>query len=196
MHALLLDEAELNKFLDDDMVCARLLESPAHVPVSPQLYFYVIVRHVMREAGVEDRAVADYLASLLVSYLPSGRNSRHLPYVVDEMSAIAATNGADRFFLVVELADRLMFMTGLYRRHIEHRCECRGAPPLDYYENVGGSHYRAAGGHSLAREFCLREIFQALGEAFHDVRIALNRIGERMAFTGEDEPGADRYLLN
>ncbi len=193
---LLADPPMRDLLLDEKEVFQILLESPQSLAVSPNLYFYVLVRHSLKDNGVDDRELADYLASLLLAYLMERQSGMHVPYVGECMSEIAASAGADRFFLVVELADRLLFLTGIFPAHFEHRRQRRGAPPLDFYENVGVAQYRTASGHALAREFCLEPIFQALGEAFHEIRLGLNRIGDTLAFTGDDGPSPGRYLLN
>lgn len=198
--ALLSDPPMRDALLDEEAVRHRLLESPQSLAVSPALYFYVLVRHSLKRGGVDDRDLSDYLASLLLAYLVERREhspNLHVPYVGDRMSEIAASAGADRFFLVVELADRLLFLTGIFPAHFEHRRQRRGAPSLDFYEGVGLCQYRTASGHALAREFCLEPIFKALGEAFHEIRLGLNRIGETLAFAGDDGvPPPARYLLN
>ena len=196
---LLADPPMRDLLLDEDSLLYRLLESPQSLAVSPQLYFYVLVRHGLKNDGVDDRDLADYLASLLVSYLLDRGHEAgalHVPYVGDRMSEISASAGAERFFLVVELADRLLFLTGIFPAHFEHRRQRRGAPSLDFYEGVGLAQYRTASSHALAREYCLEPIFKALSEAFHEVRVGLNRIGDTLAFLGDDGPSPGRYLLN
>ncbi|MBC2596295.1 hypothetical protein H5P28_18670 [Ruficoccus amylovorans] len=195
--ALLRDPPMRDALLDEAVVFQTVLDSPRSLNISPGLYFYLLVRHSLKQSGVDDRELADYLATLLLDYLPDrSENRMHVPYLGDCMSEIAASAGTDRFFLVVELADRLLFLTGLFPAHFEHRRQRRGAPSLGFYENVGLAHYRSASAHTLAREFCLEPIFKALGEAFHEVRLGLNRIGDNLAFAGDDGPAPARYLLN
>ncbi|MGE9294403.1 MAG: hypothetical protein ACQKBW_12375 [Puniceicoccales bacterium] len=194
---LLKDSQMRDVLLDEKAVLHALLESTRPLSVSPDLYFYVLVRHSLRSGGIDDRDLADYLASLLIAYLPErGSGRTHVPYIGDRMSDISAATGPDRFFMVVELADQLLFLTGVFPAHVEHRRQRRGAPSLDFYEHVGLAQYRTASSHALAREFCLEPIFNALGEAFHEVRVGLNRLGETLAFTGDDGPMPSGPLLN
>src|SRR3989440_7028008 len=43
---------------------------------SPALFTYVAVRHTLRAAGVDDRALADYLAALLLEFGDHDRQDR------------------------------------------------------------------------------------------------------------------------
>lgn len=56
---LLADEDTRDLILDDDRLFRALLEHRGCLRVSARLYFYLLVRQVLRRAGNEDRAVAD-----------------------------------------------------------------------------------------------------------------------------------------
>src|SRR5580700_2716055 len=66
--SLLADPDTRDQILDDDLLFRALLEHGGCLRVSPHLYFYVLVRHVLKETGLEDRAVADYVAELLTEF--------------------------------------------------------------------------------------------------------------------------------
>ena len=65
---LLADEESRDLILDDEKLVHALLESPGCLRVSSHFYFYALVRHVFRRAGIENRAVADYVAELLAQF--------------------------------------------------------------------------------------------------------------------------------
>ena len=65
---LLADEECRDLILDDAALFHALLERSGCLRVSSHFYFYVLVRHVLRRAGVEDRAVADYVAEVLAEF--------------------------------------------------------------------------------------------------------------------------------
>src|SRR5271156_6494280 len=73
--ALLADAESRDVILDDDLLFRALLEHGGCLRVSPHLYFYVLVRHVLRRSGLDDRRVADYVAELLSEF--SREESRH-----------------------------------------------------------------------------------------------------------------------
>src|SRR5438067_7788767 len=62
---LLSDESTRDLILDDEALFHAFLEHRGCLRVSSHFYFYVLVRHVLRRAGIDDRAVADYVAEVL-----------------------------------------------------------------------------------------------------------------------------------
>ena len=62
---LLADEETRDSILDDDALFHAFLEQRGCLRVSSHFYFYVLVRHVLRRAGIGDRTVADYVAEVL-----------------------------------------------------------------------------------------------------------------------------------
>ncbi len=62
---LLTDADTRDSVLDHAALADAILSQNGHLSISPQFYFYVLTRSVLRQAGLEDRALCDYLASLL-----------------------------------------------------------------------------------------------------------------------------------
>ena len=62
---LLTDDEARDAILDHPLLFERILEHGAPLHISPQFYFYVLIRHVLKETGVADCATSDYVASLL-----------------------------------------------------------------------------------------------------------------------------------
>src|SRR5688572_22134779 len=65
---LLSDNDSRDLILDDEKLFQAILELRGCLRISNRLYFYVIVRNVLRQAGIDDRDVADYTAELLAEY--------------------------------------------------------------------------------------------------------------------------------
>ena len=65
---LLADQDTRDLILDDERLFHALLEHRGCLRVSTHFYFYVLVRQVMRRSGIEDRAVADYVAEVLSEF--------------------------------------------------------------------------------------------------------------------------------
>ena len=72
---LLTDSECRDLILDDERLYRALLEQQGCLRVSAHLYFYVLVRHVLRRAGLEDRNVADYVAEMLTELFPAGADA-------------------------------------------------------------------------------------------------------------------------
>lgn len=148
--------------------------------LSPDLYFFVVVRHTLKRIGVEEMEVADYLAVVCAQFgMPQSRhNAARMEvqslYSIDYLEALNQARGPEKFFLHVKCANQFMVLTCLYPDYLHHRAERRGAPDVGYYEGVVVSHLHAAGSHALAEEFELNDVLLRLSEAFPPVRRAMN----------------------
>src|SRR2546421_9759026 len=65
-----------DELLDEPGLLAALLALRTLMVPSPALFTYVAVRHTLRAAGVDDRALADYLAALLLEFGDHDRQDR------------------------------------------------------------------------------------------------------------------------
>ena len=95
-------------------------------------------------------------------------------YSVDYLEAIESASRHHKFFLHVQCANQFLVLTCLYPDFLHRRAERRGAPDVDYYEQVVVSHLDAARKHVLADEFALEETFEKVAECFPPARRAMN----------------------
>lgn len=182
----------LHNILEQDSLFRALVETPFPTGVSPELYFYVLVRRSLREAGIEEIAIADYVASTLALHALGRHPVRSLPnrpeldftYQVDFLEAIEGLSEYDRFFLQVHCANQFLVLTGLFPRFLESRASRRGVPGIHYYEGVARQAFLTAGKHPLADEFALRSLYPQLAGCLHETRRALNRMAENYLFLG------------
>ena len=148
--------------------------------MSPDLFFFVVVRHTLMRIGVTDLALADYLALVCAEFgLPGVRQMASKPdlesmYSIDYIQALDQARGPEKFFIHVKCANQFMVLTCLYPTYLHRRAERRGAPDVDFYEQVVVNHLQAAGHHALAGEFELEDVLLHLSEAFPPVRRAMN----------------------
>ena len=187
LETLLGDEESRKLLLDSDTIFDAVIENPANLSISLHLFFYILVRHVLKEAEIEDESVADYVAELLTEFT---RTSRTGTAPTDAPCAAPALDlwlnsmqNADRrecFELKAFAANRLLFLTGIQEDWLRRRTVRRGAPSLEFYETVGPGFYREAGDHELAESYELRGIFSQLSDRFHDTRLALNELATRL----------------
>lgn len=191
---LLADPAMRDQLLDLPEIFQAVLEQPLPIHISPRLYFYVLVRRAFCRAGLDERDLADYVASLMADSMAGSRLFRPglggkrqpLFYAIDELAHIQQAGFSERFYLTVCLAEKSLVATGLFRTQLDYRAAHRGAPTLSYYEHIGQAQYRLAGGHCLAQEYCLSEFYQVLGARFSEARQALNYVAENLTFMGQD----------
>jgi hypothetical protein len=184
---LLGDEDSRDLILDDETLFRAVLERRNCLRISTHFYFYILVRHVFRRSGIEECAVADYVAELLAEFsrveslqcrLPG--LSRPLDYFVDMLAALQTVDDTTAFYIRAHIGNHSLFLSGIFPDRIRHRVERRAAPDLQYYENLGRENYRLAGDHRLARQYDLAGIFNTLAERFQVTRRALNDLGERL----------------
>jgi hypothetical protein len=181
---LLTDEETRDAILDSPRLVDAVLEGHAPLSISPQLYFYVLLRRVMKDSGLDDRSVSDYVASLLATFSdrarmrsPADGSTSPIQYVSDMLIALRDASPTQSFLIRAHVGNYSLFVTGIFHESVQHRSQ-RGAPDLGFYEEVGSASYRAAAGHQVARTAALSEVYERLSERFHDVRLALNRLSD------------------
>ncbi|MCS7089430.1 MAG: hypothetical protein RMN51_06745 [Verrucomicrobiota bacterium] len=198
---LLADPDIRDELLDHPALQRVLLESPGCLHVSTRLYFYVLVRWVLRRLGLDDRTLADYVAEVLAEFAETDRWRKPVPqraisvdYLYEILAALREVDDVTAFILRTHLANHTLFLSGLFASHLEHRRQRRGAPGLQYYEAVGRASYRAARDHRLARDLGLTEIFDTLAERFDQVRSALSDMADRLVTLESLDPRLETTL--
>ncbi len=191
---LLADEDTRDLILDDERLLRALLEHRGCLGVSARLYFYVLVRQVLRRTGITERAVTDYVAEVLAEFSETERTRLRVPgqpepleYFFEMLAALQTADDQTRFHIRAHIGNQSLFMSGIFPDRIRARAERKGFPDLSYYESLGQASFRAAGDHRLARKYELNDVFSTLSERFHETRLALNDMSERLLSVGEPE---------
>ena len=182
---LLTDSETRDSILDNDLLFLAILETGAPLRISPQCYFYILLRHVLKERGINSRETCDYLASLLETFsrtermrAPGGAGNGPQQYIGDLLLALTQASAAQTFLLRAHIGNYTLFITGVFQDRVESRSR-RGGPDMDFFENVGAANYQTAADHPVARQHALTRVFAELGERFHEIRLALNDTAER-----------------
>jgi hypothetical protein len=187
MASLREDPEAVTAILDLKEIHRALLESPVALPVSPSLYFYVLVRHAFLDGGIDPPELADYVAGVLVEKLGARHDPRSgampawVTHAVDFLSVIQSAQGILRFHLEVAAGDQFLILTGLYPEFIGHRAERRGAPGLGFYESFASQAYHNAAGRPGIPP-ASRNLFGLLSETIPLARRSLNRMSDRCLF--------------
>ena len=173
--------------LDAPELPERLLAVRTVLVPSEALFFYVVLRHTLLNAGVDHRDLADYLAAVLLEF---GRRDRawrvdwnddqHHVYVVDILHDLSATDGERRFKVLAHLGNYALWLAGLFPDYIAARRLRRGGPGLSYYEALGRRGFEQASDHVLADRYGLDGVFRTASERFPQLRQALNGVSERI----------------
>jgi hypothetical protein len=192
--ALLTDPETRDLILDNDALFHALLEHRGCLRVSTHFYFYVLVRHVLRASGMDDRPVADYVAELLAEFSRAGRSrlvapgqSGPLDYFFDMLAALQTADDRAAFCIRAHIGNYSLFLSGVFPDRIRHRAERRACPDLNYYEEMGCINFHVAGGHRLAQRYDLAAIFETLSTQFAKTRLALNDLAERIFSLGDPD---------
>jgi hypothetical protein len=189
--------------LDEPGLLEALLALRTLAHPSPPLFAYVAVRHTLRAAGVDDRELADYLAALLLEFGDHDRHARirHADdatyhYLVDMLEDLAGLDdtGERGLLLRVHLGNYSLWFAGLFPDYIEARRTRRGGPDLPYYDELGRQGYRLASEHRLAERFGVASFYRTASERFPTLRVAFNRLSDRMFFPNITTP--DKILRN
>src|SRR6266576_3967873 len=185
-----------------DLLLVALALRTLVVP-SPALFAYVAVRHTLRAAGVDDRALADYLAALLLEF---GDHDRHVRirrtddetyhYLVDMVEVLTGLDDAGEraFLLRVHLGNYSLWLAGLFPDYIAARRSRKGGPDLPYYDELGRQGFRLAAEHRLAEHLGVATIYRSAAERFPTLRVAFNRLSDRVFFPNVSTP--DKILRN
>ncbi|MGH7628135.1 MAG: hypothetical protein ACREOF_01855 [Gemmatimonadales bacterium] len=175
--------------LDAPELGERLLAVRTLLVPSEPLFLYVVVRHALRQAGIDDRDLADYLAAMLLDFGRRDRawrvdwndDQRHR-YLVDILMDLEASDGPRRFKVMVHLGNYALWLAGLFPDYIAARHLRKGGPDVGYYDALGRRGFGLASDHRLADEIGLDHVFRAAAERFPSVRSALNGVSERVFF--------------
>jgi hypothetical protein len=198
---LLADESSRDVILDDEALFHALLERRGCLRVSSRFYFYILVRQVFRRSGIDDRAVADYVAEVLTEFARAERARCVVPggptpldYFFEMLAALQTADARTSFFIRAHIGNYSLFLSGVFPERIRFRAEARGFPSVKYYDALGRTHYRAASDHRLAQRYEVAGIFQTLADRFETTRLALNDMADRLFSIGDPDYSLEALL--
>src|SRR5205085_8994504 len=199
---LLSDGETLDSILDHPKLVETILNNAGQLRISSQFYFYVLARHVLQQAGIRDRKLSDYIGSLLETFSRANQlqasdngqlssqnygtaSHRIHEYISDMLIALKRATPEQTFLLRAHVGNYSLFVTGIFHENTQRR-SLRGAPDIDFYEQVGRTNSQVVASHETARRCELNDVFAGLAERFHDVRLALNDLSDRLLHLDED----------
>jgi hypothetical protein len=166
---------------------------------SAPLFLYVTVRHALRERGIDDARLADYLGALLLEFGQRDRAFRVTPhdddtrrYLVDILADLREAQGRRAFLLCVHLGNFSLWLSGIFPDYITAQSNRNGAPGFRYYDELGARGFRMAAENRLAQDLELDGIYGQVADLFAQIRVALNRMSDRVFFPNVSSP--DRLM--
>jgi len=187
--SLLSDEAERDAILDHDMIYDSVVDGTGCLQVSAAFYFYILTRRVLRRVSLEERALTDYVAAVLLAFSHVNQlrsageakpSARSFTYISDLMMQASNCPPEQAFVVRVHMAEYALFLSGMFAERVHAHVQRRGAPSLSFYEAVGQSTYLSMADHPQARRTDLHEVFRILGDEFRRVRLALNSLADTL----------------
>jgi hypothetical protein len=185
------DPDALREMLDLREVLRGLLDSPSALRVSPDFYFYVLVRHAFMQADISNPDIADYVAGVLARRVgvhvddPLQDIARGYTHASDFLAVISTAQGKMKFHLQVAAGNQFMVLTGLFPGFISKRNERCGAPDLGFYESFAKRAFQGAAHNPHACGKIPRQLLGELAESFPIARQSLNRVAEEFVFLGD-----------
>jgi hypothetical protein len=196
---LLSDVEARDSVLDHSRLVDAILSNTEHLRISSAFYFYVLARHVLQQAGIVDRKLGDYVASILETFSRvSGLQAPHQleehgrQYISDMLIALTRATAEQAFLLRAHVGNYSLFVSGIFHENTRSR-SYRGAPDVSFYESVGRTNYQLLASHATARRCELDDVYEELANKFRDVRLALNQLAEQL-INLDDDGNAARYL--
>ena len=183
---LLSDDETRDSILDHPRLVDAILSNAGQLRISSQFYFYVLARHVLQQAQITDRKLCDYVGSLLETFSRTSRlhapeqiGDRAHEYICDMLIALQRATPEQTFMLRAHVGNYSLFISGIFHENTQHQ-SLRGAPDIEFYEQIGRTNYQLVASHATARRCELDDVFEGLADRFHDVRLALNDLSDRL----------------
>ncbi|WP_269524665.1 hypothetical protein [Coraliomargarita parva] len=186
---LLSDPFTVDEILDHPRLLQTVLESTEHLQLSSRLYFYLLTRHSLKQSGLDDADLADYVSGILDQQLSHHRiNGQTIFYLVDWLSKLERSPRERQFELYVRAGNYLLFLTGMFPAYLHERSRRRGAPGLDFYEDVGRCSFNSAAQHPKSQSSETHDIYRSIADHFSNLRYALNDVSERFMHMDNQTP--------
>ncbi|MFL6528578.1 MAG: hypothetical protein ACJ8LI_07810 [Chthoniobacterales bacterium] len=188
---LLSDSNTRDEVLDHPRLVDAILSNAGHLRISSQFYFYVLARHVLRQAGILDRKLSDYIGSLLETFsranvrAPHTTDERAHQYLSDMLIALTRATPEQAFLIRAYVGNYSLFISGIFHENAQRRSS-RGGPDLRFYEEIGSRSYEIVADNPTAKRCELDDVFEGLADRFHDVRVALNHLAEELINIDDD----------
>src|ERR1700722_5629194 len=192
---LLTDIEARDQILDHDALVRAVLDGPGNLTISPQFYFYILARLVLKRSGIDDRLLTDYVGSLLENFslirqLRAPVQNLEAFYLSDLLLALKTATPYQTFLIRAHIGNYALLICGLFYENIESRSQ-RGAPNFSFYEDMGRASFHALATHDVARRYELSNLFEKLADHFHQCRLALNCLADEFVNIGDN-----RFLPN
>lgn len=186
-YADLMTDEGADALLDQPGLLGLVCQARGMTAPSGPLFFYVAARHTLRDAGIDDPRLSDYLGALLLEFGLRDRAHRialnddaEHQYLFDILQDLETADGRRTFLLLAHLGNFSLWLAGIFPDYILARSARNGAPGVEYYDALGARGFRRAADHGMARQLELDDIYVQTAEAYATIRLSLNRLSEQV----------------
>lgn len=158
-----------------------LTTPPVFHRISPHLFFYVFIYQALDARHLANDDVVDYVAGICVEFgsnealwRPAHHKEGKMVYFVDLLQFLNDVDRHQQYYLRRYIGNVSLFFTGFFPDFIFHRSRKEGAPPIEYYQNLGRSQFETAAGESTTYDGDAAPVLSTLAERFVEVRSAMN----------------------
>lgn len=202
LRMLLVSPQERDIVLDNPNLFEEVQTSSAMTQISPTLYFYILVRRALLKYGIDDRDVADYIASMLAEFskaeraeMISDHHEKQYRYLVDLLQDLMDASSEEVFLIQSHVGNYSMFLVGIFPDYVYHKAKYhRAAPDFSYYEQMGSTGYKNASIHNIAKKWDLTHILALLAAEFRLIRHALNDMVDSYMYMDRSPQSTDRVM--
>ena len=180
---------------DDPRLMGALLHSRDLRRPSAALFYYVVLRRLLLELGVDDRAVTDHCATMVLTfgrgdraYRTSDHDENRYAYLVDLVEEADRADGERQFRVRLHLGNFSLWLTGIFPDYIAARATRKGAPDIPYYEAMGRTGFLLASDSRVADAYGMGPVLRSAGRQFPVLRMALNRMSDTVMFPNHSSP--------
>lgn len=167
----------ISKALDDDKLF-KYIKIKKVDKLSSLLYFYVMTRHYLLEAGITNKNISEYVSTLLLEFGDHDRSRKiskvdddHYDYLYNILEDSKRYDGIRRFKLYQHLGNYSLWVAGMFPQHV-----LKHGRSLEYFDNMGRHGYTLASVHPMANQLKLNDVFDELANDFSGVRSGINLI--------------------
>ena len=190
---LLADSETRDSVIDSPRLMEAILCNDSQLRISSQFYFYVLARYVLRDAGIRDRKLCDYVGSLLENFSrahllrgpQAEADESPRQYLSDMLIALSRATQDEAFLLRAHVGNYSLFISGIFHESAQRR-HGRGGPDLAFYEQIGSRNYGLVANDATAKRCELDDVYEELADRFHEVRLALNHLAEELINLDDD----------
>ncbi len=188
---LLTDPNSVDQILDQPELLKSILNDNTYLNLSARLYFYLLVKHSLKQSAINSPELADYVSGILEFFLKYQRNNPDHEsnfYLLDWLKHIEEIPPTKQFDSYVMTGNHLLFLTGIFPDYFSQRTRRRGAPDISYYKDIGRFSFQCAADHPINDLAEIGNLYATIANGFFELTRSLNDLSDRLIFMDTAHP--------